>query len=1343
MKGDFTRSTFRPQNGYTSVRMQQGRLQVDADWNEQADIMAYLYQSQALDMLGVAAAPRTAEQSPQADVFENFRLKPVAAGDELNVAPGSGQLIAPGEDLKIAPGHIYIDGVLCELSETVTYLNQPYYADGKVVDLRDGKDLYLAYLDVWQRHITALDAPQIREIALASVPDTTTRLKTIWQVKLLALEEKSEGISLSLNAAKEKLKQPQKGQLQLRIDPSRQQNNLANEQSVGNALYRVEIHDSGAQGTATFKWSNNNGIVVSQILQVLGGNTLVIDQQARDDAYKFSANDWIEIIDTAHELRGEPGLLVKLTDKTTDGKLVFDPATTISVESNHPVTLEDFKGASNQNIFKVRRWEDIISGPTRNIIQTTGSRWIDLDDSALQVRFPEPENPNTAYATGDYWLIPMRFGIPYLEGLNINTDPKTVLTISPEGIDHSYAPLALVRYDKGKFSLEKTQEELDRDDTNTGARGDFRVTFPSLTRCLDSFGGVIQGSLEVQKNLLVTQSRDDNNNLIYGRLGIGTYEPQARMHVEVDDPELTGQIIQAAQGQQNNLQEWYRFDGDTPVVSAVVSAAGNLGLGIPAPTVPLAVRGNIQLYDTNQSFHGELSTELLETEQTEGNSIRQLTFKLDNSVANPAQFAFTDAPVKVEQNLLAEQDLVVTKTARANQSVVGSLDGTFEPQAMVHVEARDRIGQIIIAAPNQTKNLQEWHGLQGNNTVISADGNLGLGTTPALNVPLAVKGKVQLLDTSEAFHSELSAKVINAATPGASNTRQLTFHLDNSVANPAQFAFTGAPVHVEQALLAEQDLIVTKTARANQAVVGRLDETFEPQAVVHVEARDRIGQIIAAAPNQTKNLQEWHSLEDGNATVRAVVSPTGNLGLGITVPTVPLAVKGKVQLFDTNQSFHTALTASVLPATAPTETATKQLNFHISDNEPAQFTFTGGLLKANAFQLSNNGVTITKFSNQLITDSSVEGDQTVPTAQAIKQYVTDITSNLSDDLKTDLSDSLTTSLTSSLSSSLATTLTTQIQTAVGSKADVNGSLRNDFKANHLEIGSSLDATSEVSAQQLTGRARLQVRGTNPSTDITGEILPAPSQIATSGEVLPTPSQIKTNEVLQKGDSILVEGEIKLVTGSSKNGDNQPEEQIVTVSPPFALATEETRESQPFSYQKQSPIAHFTDNNGEDQLTLTAQGNLIVGPLSETSQPPADAKLYVEGKVFGQQVESDEVVGQSIVQLSSQTLKENISALSEDEANVLLGQLDPVKYSYRQDETRQTHVGFIAEAVPDVVASANHQGISPLDITAILTKVVQDHHQELNMMKTIIEQQQQTIQTLTAKVEQLERRRFRL
>ncbi|HEX6608229.1 MAG TPA: DUF6519 domain-containing protein, partial [Chloroflexia bacterium] len=38
MQGDITRSTFRPENHYDGVRMQQGRVQLDADWNEQVDI---------------------------------------------------------------------------------------------------------------------------------------------------------------------------------------------------------------------------------------------------------------------------------------------------------------------------------------------------------------------------------------------------------------------------------------------------------------------------------------------------------------------------------------------------------------------------------------------------------------------------------------------------------------------------------------------------------------------------------------------------------------------------------------------------------------------------------------------------------------------------------------------------------------------------------------------------------------------------------------------------------------------------------------------------------------------------------------------------------------------------------------------------------------------------------------------------------------------------------------------------------------------------------------------------------------------------------------------------------
>ena len=61
MKGDFTRFTFEPRKRYTSVLMQQGRLQLDADWNEQMSIQNYLQQRQAQDMIGESAGTPATE----------------------------------------------------------------------------------------------------------------------------------------------------------------------------------------------------------------------------------------------------------------------------------------------------------------------------------------------------------------------------------------------------------------------------------------------------------------------------------------------------------------------------------------------------------------------------------------------------------------------------------------------------------------------------------------------------------------------------------------------------------------------------------------------------------------------------------------------------------------------------------------------------------------------------------------------------------------------------------------------------------------------------------------------------------------------------------------------------------------------------------------------------------------------------------------------------------------------------------------------------------------------------------------------------------------------------------
>lgn len=93
--------------------------------------------------------------------------------------------------------------------------------------------------------------------------------------------------------------------------------------------------------------------------------------------------------------------------------------------------------------------------------------------------------------------------------------------------------------------------------------------------------------------------------------------------------------------------------------------------------------------------------------------------------------------------------------------------------------------------------------------------------------------------------------------------------------------------------------------------------------------------------------------------------------------------------------------------------------------------------------------------------------------------------------------------------------------------------------------------------------------------------------------------------------------------------------------------------------------------------------------------------------------------------SSREYKKDIRALTGDEAMDALKGLRPVKFRYKA-EMDETHVGFIAEEVPDLVATKDRKGMSSMDVVGVLTRVVQE--------------QQKTIAQLSKKVAELENRR---
>ena len=119
--------------------------------------------------------------------------------------------------------------------------------------------------------------------------------------------------------------------------------------------------------------------------------------------------------------------------------------------------------------------------------------------------------------------------------------------------------------------------------------------------------------------------------------------------------------------------------------------------------------------------------------------------------------------------------------------------------------------------------------------------------------------------------------------------------------------------------------------------------------------------------------------------------------------------------------------------------------------------------------------------------------------------------------------------------------------------------------------------------------------------------------------------------------------------------------------------------------------------------------------------------------------------------SSRERKEHIQALSGVQALQALAELRPVTYNYKVD-AEEKHVGFIAEDVPELLASKDRKSLSALDIVAVLTKAVQEQQQVIEEQRQAMQeqrqaseqqqkafaQQQETLTALTAQVKILQR-----
>jgi hypothetical protein len=422
MQGDYSRVTFDPRRNFSMVLMQQGRVLLDADYNEQTAILLHYLRQLAADVIGPHGGP----------------------AHDLGFAIGVDNLNGKITSLSVGAGRYWVDGFLCENEAPVNY---PGQHGSKIIELDPP---LLAYLDVWERHITSVQDPRIREVALGG-PDTSARAKVVWQVRFVTVKTGAAGT-------------PQTPLDCLQFESSVQWNGIISNANPGmltastdqgtppttpciaspearyrgeNQLYRVEIHRGGLEGTATFKWSRENASVIFPIESV-ADKTVTVEHLGRDDRFGLEIGDWVEVVDDDTSLDAQstaPEQLFEVIDIDTTELIVTLNG---SPNAGHDDKKHPFLRRWDQQQGTAKGSDLLVDGA----VKIDEGKPLDLEDG-IQIRF-DPATPPPAkafYRRGDYWLIPARATGDIEWPLNKDDEP---LPQPPHGVSHHYAPLAIV-----------------------------------------------------------------------------------------------------------------------------------------------------------------------------------------------------------------------------------------------------------------------------------------------------------------------------------------------------------------------------------------------------------------------------------------------------------------------------------------------------------------------------------------------------------------------------------------------------------------------------------------------------------------------------------------------------------------------------------------------------------------------------------------------------------------------------------------------------------------------------------------------------------------------------------
>ena len=469
---DISRFLLQPRKHYIGMRMQQGRVLLDSDYNEGARHDDEDQRRTLLDFIG-----------PQGSPDQGFSLgatddEPLSPGDVLATiafALNGSAGVTVALDYFVLPGSMYVGGLRLELEDPEQYVFQSDFLQIGITDIPDepassAEFGHFFYLEAWEQCVTAVEDGEILEHALGG-PDTSVRVRRMRRVRFApALEGENCAAAFArvMSETGEPFAQldPKTGELvsfgrlKLEFAPGESEDTCApcHPDPTGrylgaeNQALRVMLTDSNH-----FVWAYDNASPIYRV-SVVGigedpspGDVVVemLTLPKDEEHWPLSGRvveiiPWSAILDNGEKVADEVGVFCVIDDGydpethkfTLDTEIAMDQLNQLvhAWDTGHPRASELNVAEGGERLFYVRFWHQTNETTPAEIETTSGAA---LGSSGIVPNFANPGR------RGDFWIGALRPETPNrIVPHDLQDEPNGV---PPHGPHHYFAPLMVVR----------------------------------------------------------------------------------------------------------------------------------------------------------------------------------------------------------------------------------------------------------------------------------------------------------------------------------------------------------------------------------------------------------------------------------------------------------------------------------------------------------------------------------------------------------------------------------------------------------------------------------------------------------------------------------------------------------------------------------------------------------------------------------------------------------------------------------------------------------------------------------------------------------------------------------